>query len=113
MQSEDDLTPQQWLWLQSQMLLDAGLVACPTCDEPGEGVFCTNCGARLKTEPLRCSHCQRVGSGRYCAQCGGALGQSLADTIKAGTFDWQAWETSLTPFLGSLTPREQALMARG
>jgi hypothetical protein len=37
----------------------------------------------------------------------------VAAAIDEGTYDWDAWATSLTPFLGGLTPQEQALLARG
>jgi hypothetical protein len=36
----------------------------------------------------------------------------VEDAIDAGTFDWQAWATSLAPFLGALTPQEQRLLAQ-
>jgi hypothetical protein len=28
-------------------------------------------------------------------------------------FDWMAWAKGLEPFLGGLTPQEEALLARG
>jgi hypothetical protein len=34
------------------------------------------------------------------------------EALAAGTFDWQAWAQSLTPWLGGVTPQEQALLAR-
>jgi hypothetical protein len=54
-----------------------------------------------------------VGVGTYCIQCGAQLRNPVAEAIDTDTFDWEAWAQSLKPFLGGLTPQEQALLAQG
>lgn len=57
-----------------------------------------------------CDQCHTPGLGAYCMACGAALVSPVAEAIDEGRFDWDAWATSLTPFLGGLTPREQELL---
>jgi len=52
------------------------------------------------------------GQGAYCAHCGTALGSAVEEAIAEDRFDWDAWAASLTPFLGGITPQEEALLAR-
>jgi len=111
--SEGDLTQSQWLWLQCQLLLDDGVQACPTCETLSLGLYCRDCGTRLQPEQETCEQCHMVGVGMYCIQCGAQLRNPVAEAIDADTFDWEAWAQSLTPFLGGLTPQEQALLAQG
>lgn len=111
--SDEDLTDDQWLWLQCQLLLDDGVEACPGCDALSVGTYCTACGTRLTPEPRTCDACHLPGTGAYCAHCGAVLVSAVAEAIDEGTFDWDAWAKSLTPFLGGLTPTEQQLMLRG
>lgn len=113
MQSDRDLTESQWLWLQCHLWLDAGVHACSTCEALGVGTFCHACGSRMVLEPRTCDQCHLAGTGAYCIHCGAVLRSLIEEAIDAGTFDWQAWAASLAPFLGGLTPQEQALMARG
>lgn len=107
------MTERQWLWLQCQMLLDDGMHACPHCTALGLGPYCTACGTRYTPEPRTCDDCHQPGAGAYCQHCGAALRSEVEDAIEAGTFDWDAWARSLKPFMGGLTPIEQALLARG
>jgi hypothetical protein len=107
------LTDTQCLWLQCQMLLDEGIEVCPTCASYGRGPYCEGCGTRLRPEPRLCDTCSLPGTGAYCQHCGTALLSAVAEAIDAGTYDWDAWARSLEPFLGGLTPQEQALLARG
>lgn len=111
--SEAALTESQWIWLQCQFVLDEHLQACAQCDALGFGPYCTSCGTHLVPETRPCPQCHLPGTAAYCAQCGTALGSPVEDAMDAGTFDWQAWERSLQPFLGGLTPQEQALLVRG
>ena len=110
--SEQALTESQYLWLQCQMLLDEGMHACPSCDALSQGDFCPACGTRTQPEPATCGRCQMTGSGAFCQHCGAELEHALTTAITEGTFDWDAWVKSLTPFLGGLTPQEEQLMAR-
>jgi hypothetical protein len=36
------------------------------------------------------------------------LGNSTVEQLEAGTFDWDKWQRDLQPFLGGLTPQEEA-----
>lgn len=47
--------------------------------------------------------------GPYCPDCGTELANATLDALEAGTFDWDAWQRSLTPFLHELTPAEKAM----
>jgi hypothetical protein len=108
--SEEGFTESQWMWLQCQLVLDEHLLACMECDTLGTGPYCAQCGVRLSPEPRRCEACQTLGDGAYCVQCGAMLRSATEDAIDAGTYDWDAWVQSLQPFLGGLTPQEQALL---
>jgi hypothetical protein len=112
-QSEDALTETQWLWLQCQYLLDDGAQLCPACEALGYGVHCQACGVRVQPESHECDHCHLAGTGAYCQHCGAVLHSPIAEAIEMGTFDWETWERSLQPFLGDMTPQEQALLAQG
>jgi hypothetical protein len=112
-QSERDLTYSQWLWLQCQLWLDAGVVSCPTCEALGPGPYCHACGTHLAPAARACEQCSLPGTGAYCIHCGAVLRSAVEEALDAGTFDWEAWYQSLTPFLGGLTPQEQRLVARG
>ena len=107
------VTPSQWVWIQGQLLLDEGIQACPDCDALSAGEFCPACGKRVREAARVCEECHSAGHGAYCVYCGAPLGSALADAIAAETFDWVAWAQSLQPFLGGLTPQEEALLARG
>jgi len=107
------VTESQWLWLQCQLLLDDGFDACPTCDALGPGPYCGQCGTRVEPEPRTCDMCHLPGQGVYCTHCGAVLRSAVEEAIAMETFDWDAWARSLSPFLGGLTPQEQALLARG
>jgi predicted amidophosphoribosyltransferase len=107
------VTETQWLWLQSQLLLDEGIMACATCEALSQGPYCGQCGTRLVPEPRICEQCHMPGMGAFCQHCGTELISAVAEAIDAGTYDWDAWARSLEPFLGGLTPQEQALLQRG
>ena len=113
MQSEGELTASQWLWFQCQLLLDDGVQVCLSCEGLGTGIYCPTCGKRFHPEGQRCPECQLEGQGAYCQQCGAVMGSSVGDAIEAGTYDWDAWAETLTPFLHGLSPQEQTLLARG
>lgn len=112
MPNEDALTESQWIWVQCQVFLDEGMLACAACDTLGLGPYCTGCGVRLTREARLCAVCHTPGWDAYCAACGNALGNAVAEAIAEDRFDWDAWARSLQPFLGGLTPLEQALLAR-
>jgi len=112
-QSDTELTYSQWLWLLCQCWVDDGIQVCPQCEALSGGTFCSACGHRLQPEDRRCDECQMPGGGAYCVHCGAALRSATEEAIEAGTFDWDAWHKSLTPFLGGLTPQERALLTRG
>jgi hypothetical protein len=107
------LTYSQWFWLQCQLWLDDGVQACPDCQALTVGAFCPACGTRVQPEPRTCDQCHLPGVGAYCIHCGAVLHSAVEEAIDAGTYDWDAWVRSLEPFLGGLTPQEQALLARG
>lgn len=107
----DNLTETQWRWLGCQYFLDDGGLACPHCDALTAGPYCRACGGRVTPELSTCEQCAMEGSGAYCQYCGTALRTTVADAIASQTFDWEAWLHSLTPFLGGLTPQEQALLS--
>ena len=111
--SDEDLTEEQWLWFQCQLLLDDGVQSCGTCEALGLGAYCSACGARLTPEPRTCEQCHLPGTGAYCSHCGTALASPVAEAIEEGRFDWDAWARSLQPFLGGLTPQETALLEQG
>jgi hypothetical protein len=104
------LTETQWIWLQCQLLLDDGFQACPSCAALGVGAYCSACGTRLLPEGATCEHCHMTGTGAYCQYCGAVLHSPVALAIEEGLFDWSAWATSLTPFLGGLTSQEKQLL---
>jgi hypothetical protein len=101
------------MWYQCQLALDDHLQACPHCDSLELGPYCTRCGVRLVPEAYVCDVCHTSGLGAYCAQCGGVLVSAVAEAIADDRFDWDAWARSLEPFLGGITPQEQALLAQG
>lgn len=109
--SDDDLTEDQWLWFQCQLLLDDGIEACETCETLAVGPYCHTCGARMQPEPRTCDQCHMLGTGAYCSHCGAPLESAVAVAIEEQRFDWDAWARSLTPFLGGLTPQEETLLA--
>ena len=113
MPNEDALTASQWYWLSCQMLLDDGFSVCSECDALGQGTFCTVCGTRLQPAPRLCEQCHLPGEGAHCGHCGAVLRSAVEEALAAGTLDWDAWADSLQPFLGGLTPQEQALIAQG
>lgn len=99
--------------IQAHILLDHGIDTCPSCDDVGSGRYCRQCGATRERETTyECSECKARGIGPYCMHCGAVLHSSVASDIQAGTFDWDAWEKSLAPFMGGLSPREQAVAER-
>ena len=110
--SEDVLTETQWLWLECQLLLDAGFEACPACDALSLGAYCAACGIRIQPEPRICEQCHLPGTGAYCSHCGTPILSAAAEAIAEGRFDWDAWAESLRPFLGGLSAQEAALLAR-
>jgi hypothetical protein len=96
--------------MQCQLALDQHLQVCAACDTLGPGPYCSACGVPLAPEMRLCDHCRMAGHGAYCTQCGAVLRSHAEEAIEAGTFDWEAWAQSLQPFLGGLTPQEQALL---
>lgn len=110
--NEQTLTEAQWYWLQCQMLLDEGIDACPSCEALGPGPYCSACGMRLRPTLHTCAQCHLQGAGAYCSGCGEPLGGTVTAQVEAGTFDWQGWAKSLTPFLGGLSPQEELLLAQ-
>jgi hypothetical protein len=110
--SDEELTEMQWLWLECQLLLDAGFDACPACDALSLGDYCVACGTRMRAAPRLCEQCHLPGTGAYCSHCGTPMLSETAEAIDEDRFDWDAWAQSLRPFLGGLTPQEEALLAR-
>jgi hypothetical protein len=110
--SDEDLTEEQWIWFQCQMLLDDGITACAQCEALGQGPYCHACGGRMVPELQTCAQCQMAGTGAYCRHCGTPLESAVGAAIDRGTFDWDAWARSLTPFLGGLTAREATLLGQ-
>ena len=110
--SDEDLTEDQWVWLQCQLLLDDGFAACPGCEVLGLGPYCHACGTRIAPELQTCAQCQMPGTGAYCRACGHALESAVGVAIETQTFDWDAWLRSLQPFLGGLTAREASLLGQ-
>jgi hypothetical protein len=100
----------QLMWLSCHYLLDDGMQACPHCEALTQGLYCTACGTRLQPEPRTCGQCHATGAGAFCAYCGTALSSATEEAIAEERFDWQAWARQLTPFLGGITPQEQALL---
>jgi predicted amidophosphoribosyltransferase len=107
------LTQTQWVWLQCHILLDDGGQLCAACGTLGAGAYCATCGTRLVAEDRHCGQCQLPSTGAYCPHCGAELQSLTAEQIELGAYDWVAWAKGLAPFLGGLTPQEQALLERG
>lgn len=105
----DDLTPEQEHWLLVHMLAEQGVAPCPQCEELGSSRYCEACGtARHPAAPVhRCPTCQAEGRGTYCGSCGAALVHPVTQDLDAGTFDWDAWEHELEPFMGGLSKADQ------
>src|SRR5262245_60656173 len=108
--SDDMLTETQWTWLQCQYLLDDGVALCSACDSLGVGAYCPACGQAMHPASRVCDQCHLPGTGAYCQHCGAVLQSAVAEAIDAGSFDWDAWARSLTPFLKGLTPQEESLV---
>lgn len=91
-------------WIQVQMLLDQGAVACHACHAIVTGAFCRQCGASLHEGPKAraCAECGQHGSGAYCSGCGYGLGSPDLDALEAGTFDWEALEADLKPLYAKI-----------
>lgn len=96
------------------MLLDDGAQVCEQCHEIGfSGTFCSACGKpRMVVSTHKCDVCQKEGLGTYCNHCGAVLVSPIAQSIDEGTWDWEAWEQQLTPFLGPLSDKELAALAQ-
>jgi hypothetical protein len=109
--NEDALTESQWIWVQCHLFLDDGVLACPGCDALGIGAYCHACGGRLVPAAVACPQCHLPGGGTYCTACGALLRNPITEALAAQTFDWDAWRQSLQPFLGGLSPQEEALLA--
>ena len=92
--------------------MDDAAALCPQCDALGAGSYCGACGASMQDKGRTCNSCGMAGTGAFCQHCGQELVSQIAEAIEADSYDWNAWYESLTPFLGGLTPQEEALMAR-
>lgn len=113
--SSDAVAESQWAWLSCQLALDNGVKLCQSCGEPGSGLFCAQCGRRVHDEErvVQCAHCQLEGRGPFCMGCGALILDETLTALETATFDWEAWQQSLTPFLGPLTVQEQRLLHQG
>jgi hypothetical protein len=111
--SDVDLTESQQIWIQCQLLLDDGAEVCPQCDAIDVGAYCRQCGAYKEVQTVRqaCPQCHVLGPGPYCVHCGTVLVDPVEESLQDGTFNWEEWHKSLTPFLGGLTVKERAILA--
>ena len=93
-----------------QMVLDTGQDLCAHCSTLINTPFCGTCGKKRGEAQMptrECKQCHSRVSTAYCESCGAVVIHPIEEQMEAGTFDWDALEKQLEPFMGGLTPEDE------